>query len=344
MIKKLNDEGISIDKLNKINNEYEQKVQEMIKELNNKNISLNKYKENVNKLDNEYKKEIQKLKKELKESKEYIDSDKKGKDKVMKEFNKLYNEKQNYIKEKQIIKQELANNKKIINDLNIKIKLLKDDDKLMEDFKKDSLPKYNEKLNRSKNLENEYQKIYIPDLSKLLDIKKDPTKKIIEKLNAEQIEKKLKDGEFYEYKLNISDSRIKYLDKIIEENPKMSTKKKDIINQLKLLYTIRKDYFKIKIYNLESKPTDLKSLDDQIRDLEKEFRDQKGRDVFTSQKEFVKLLTFLAQLLINNTAEPTARSSKKLISDIEQLIDNLYESKQITKQVYNMLNKSITYK
>ena len=344
MIKKLNDEGISIDKLNKINNEYEQKVQEMIKELNNKNISLNKYKENVNKLDNEYKKEIQKLKKELKESKEYIDSDKKGKDKVMKEFNKLYNEKQNYIKEKQIIKQELANNKKIINDLNIKIKLLKDDDKLMEDFKKDSLPKYNEKLNRSKNLENEYQKIYIPDLSKLLDIKKDPTKKIIEKLDAEQIEKKLKDGEFYEYKLNISDSRMKYLDKIIEENPKMSTKKKDIINQLKLLYTIRKDYFKIKIYNLESKPTDLKSLDDQIRNLEKEFREQKGRDVFTSQKEFAKLLTFLAQLLINNTAEPTARSSKNLISDIEQLIDNLYESKQITKQVYNMLNKSITYK
>ena len=30
----------------------------------------------------------------------------------MKEFNKLYNEKQNYTKEKQIIEQELANNKK----------------------------------------------------------------------------------------------------------------------------------------------------------------------------------------------------------------------------------------
>ena len=163
---------------------------------------------------------------------------------------------------------------------------------------------------------------------------------MIEKLDAEQTEKKLKDGEFYEYELNISDSRIKYLDKIIEENPKMSAKKIDIINQLKSLYTIRKNYLKIKIYNPESKPPDLKSLDDQIRDLEKEFRDQKGRGVFTSQKE----LTFLAQLLTNNTAEPTARSSRKLISDIEQLINNLYENKQITKQVYNMLNKSITYK
>ena len=62
--------------------------------------------------------------------------------------------------------------------------------------------------------------------------------------------------------------------------------------------------------------------------------------MFTSQKEFAKLLAFLAQLLTNNTA----RNSKKLISDIEQLINNLYNNKQITKQVYNMLNKSILYK
>ena len=114
----------------------------------------------------------------------------------MKEFNKLYKEKQNYIKEKQIIEQklnkkeqELANNKKIINDLNIKIKSLKDDDKLMEDLKKDSLPKYNEKLNRSKNLENEYQKIYIPNLNKLLNIEKDPTK--LKEVDTKQIERNL---------------------------------------------------------------------------------------------------------------------------------------------------------
>ena len=53
----------------------------------------------------------------------------------------------------------------------------------MENFKKDSLPKYNEKLNRSKNLESEYQKIYIPDLPKLLDIKKYPTNKKIKELD-----------------------------------------------------------------------------------------------------------------------------------------------------------------
>ena len=236
----------------------------------------------------------------MKESNEYIDSDKKDKDKVIKEFNKLYNEKQNYIKEKQITEQELnkkeqelANNKKIIDDLNIKIKSLKDDDKLMKDFKKDSLPKYNETLNRLKNLKNEYQKIYIPNLSELLHTKK---------LDVKQIERKLKDGKFYDYELNISDSRIKYLNKII-----------DIINQLKSLYTMRKYFFKIKIYNPESEPPDLRSLDDQIRKLEDEFRDQKGSGTFNSQNKFVKLLTLLMQLLTKN-------NSKNFKDDINQIL------------------------
>ena len=80
------------------------------------------------------------------------------------------------------------------------------------------------------------------------------------------------------------------------------------------------------------------SIGSDIRKLEKGLIDlpKKGRAVFTSQKEFAKLLTFLAQLLTNN-------SSKKLIGDIEQLINNLYDNKQITKLVYNILNKSITY-
>ena len=44
----------------------------------------------------------------------------------MKKFNELYNEKQNYIKEKQITEQELANNKTKIIDLEYQNKLLKD--------------------------------------------------------------------------------------------------------------------------------------------------------------------------------------------------------------------------
>ena len=144
----------------------------------------------------------------------------------------------------------------------------------------------------------------------------------------------MKNGDFYEYELNISDSRIKYLDKIIKENPKMSAKKIDIINQLKSLYTTRKDYFKVKINKPKSKKTDLKSLDDQIRKLEDEFRNQKGSRTFTYQNKFVKLLTLLTQLLTKN-------NSKKLKDDINQILKELYNSKQITEQVYNILNKSI---
>ena len=40
----------------------------------------------------------------------------------------------------------------------------------------------------------------------------------------------------------------------------------------------------------------------------------------------------------------TNNSSKELINNIEQLINNLYDNKPITEQVYNNLNKAITYK
>ena len=59
----------------------------------------------------------------------------------------------------------------------------------------------------------------------------------------------------------------------------------------------------MKIYDLESKPPNLRSLDDQIRKLEDEFRDQKGSGTFTSQNKFVKLLTLLTQLLTKNNSK-----------------------------------------
>ena len=61
----------------------------------------------------------------------------------------------------------------------------------------------------------------------------------------------------------------------------------------------------------------------------KSFKDQKG-------KGYVDLPILLSKLNIN--------SSKELISNIEQLINNLYTNKQITNQVSNILNKAITYK
>ena len=61
----------------------------------------------------------------------------------------------------------------------------------------------------------------------------------------------------------------------------------------------------------------------------KSFKDQNG-------KGHVNLPIALSKTYTNN-------SSKELINDIKQLINNLYNNKQITKQVYNILNKAITH-
>ena len=87
----------------------------------------------------------------------------------------------------------------------------------------------------------------------------------------------------------------------------------------------------------ENENIKLRSLDDEIHKLEDEFRNQKSSSTFTYQNKFVKLLTLLMQLLTKN-------NSKKLKDDINQILKELYNSKQITKQVYNILNKSILYK
>ena len=62
----------------------------------------------------------------------------------------------------------------------------------------------------------------------------------------------------------------------------------------------------------------------------KSFKDQKG-------KGHVNLPIALSKIYTNN-------SSKELISNIKQLINDLCDTKQITKQVYNNLIKAITYR
>ena len=53
-------------------------------------------------------------------------------------------------------------------------------------------------------------------------------------------------------------------------------------------------------------------------------------------KGFIDLAILLSKLNIN--------SSKELVSNVKQLVKNLYDNKQVTKQLYNILNKAITYK
>ena len=59
-------------------------------------------------------------------------------------------------------------------------------------------------------------------------------------------------------------------------------------------------------------------------------KDQKG-------KRYVDLPILLSKMYTNN-------NSKKLKTNIKNLLNHLYNNKQITKQIYNILNKPITYK
>ena len=57
---------MSVNKLNTLNNEHKQKIQELKKDLNDKEISLNEYKKRLNTLNSIHEKEIQELKKDIK--------------------------------------------------------------------------------------------------------------------------------------------------------------------------------------------------------------------------------------------------------------------------------------
>ena len=67
----------------------------------------------------------------------------------------------------------------------------------------------------------------------------------------------------------------------------------------------------------------------------KSFEDQKG-------KGYVDLPILLSKIYTNNNT--VELSSKELVSNVKQLINDLYDNKQITKQAYNNLIKAITYK
>ena len=101
------------------------------------------------------------------------------------------------------------------------------------------------------------------------------------------------------------------------------------------LANAKEDSYNIRVYKKHI--NDLKNIifRDDAGDIEKDNKDDNKRSPGKGLN--ISSLPILLSKLNTN-------SSKKLISDIEQLIKNLYDNKQITKQVYNSLIKSITYK
>ena len=190
------------------------------------------------------------------------------------------------------------------------------------------------KTEASENLFNKNIKEFL-ELDKKCMEQRAKTDKTIKELSAElkdreevskNTDKKLK--EYYMKEAQRASEEIEKYNKIINDNLDMSIQKSKIIHKLIELYSLKRIYKLNKIDNNLKANENINSvlIESDIMKLEKRLRGlpKKGRGVFTSQKEFAKLLTFLAQLLINNTAEPMARSSKKLISDIEQLKNNLH--------------------
>ena len=94
---------------------------------------------------------------------------------------------------------------------------------------------------------------------------------------------------------------------MINGNLDMSSEKSEIINRLIELYSVKQIYHLNKIDNnlKANENIDNILINREIHELEKKLRDQpkKGRGVFTSQKQFEKLLTFLAQLHVGNNSK-----------------------------------------
>ena len=131
---------------------------------------------------------------------------------------------------------------------------------------------------------------------------------------------------------------VEKFNKIINDNPDMSSEKSEIINRLIELYNLKKlCYLNNEDNNSKAnEKIDNGSIGREKSELERRLRDlpKKGSGVFTSQKEFAKLLTFLAQLHARN-------NSKKLKVNINQLLKALYNSKQISELVYKNLIAAI---
>ena len=219
---------------------------------------------------------------------------------------------------------------------------------------KENITKQIKKVKASKNLSNKQ----VSDAKKFLKLVKKESKlnsksiaktdKLIEEIIAKNKAKEEDSKNIYEIlkKYNAKQAqraseKVEKFNKMINDNLDMSSEKSEIVNKLIELHSLIQIYYFNKIDNKlkENESIDNISIESEISELEKRLRDppKKGSGVFTSQKEFAKLITFLAHLL-------TKTSSKEFKNDTSKLLENLYNTKQITKQAYNNLDKAITYK
>ena len=101
----------------------------------------------------------------------------------------------------------------------------------------------------------------------------------------------------------------------------------------------REKKYNAKFRNIENKLANKKNYSRNIKLYQKYLNDLKNV-LFFDKKSSGRGLT-VSSLPILLSKIYTNNSSKELINDIKQLVKNLYDNKQITKQVYNVLNKAL---
>ena len=122
----------------------------------------------------------------------------------------------------------------------------------------------------------------IPVQKSVLLSKLDPDD-MLKMLDNNQGDKTIK--KYYKKEAEKASATIKFLNKKISENPIMSSKKIDIITQLKELYGLRELFFMNKFNSKPEKniSIDIKLIDNDINTLKDKLRDQEGSGVFTYQ-------------------------------------------------------------
>ena len=130
--------------------------------------------------------------------------------------------------------------------------------------------------------------------------------------NTDEILKNARESIMKENKENAERSikEIEKFNKMINDNPDMSSKKKEIINELIELYNIRHLYYLNIIDNKleQNKEIHYKAINSKIKDLRLKLIMHEG-------KGYVNLPILLSKLNVTN--------SKELISDIKNLLNNL---------------------
>ena len=128
----------------------------------------------------------------------------------------------------------------------------------------------------------------------------------------------------------MASKEIEKYNKMINDNLDMLSEKSKIINELIELYHLMNLYYLNKIDNnikIDEKIDNI-SINNKVNKLRLKLISHKG-------KGYVNLPILLSKLSVTN--------SKELMSDIKNLLNNLQDTKQITKQVYNNLIKAMTY-